>query len=165
MAINGFTNVSITSIERRFELSSSKSALIPAVYEIPSATLSVLVGYFATHGSKPRWIAFGVIFQAFGCLLFTLPHFLTDIYIPEAARETISSKTGLCGEHINVTSCSNQGNNDESISALSSYLYVFLLSQFMLGIGASTGVLSDPFLDESVKGKNSGMYIGMYPLY
>ncbi|XP_072021081.1 solute carrier organic anion transporter family member 4A1-like [Amphiura filiformis] len=154
MAVNGLTNVSITSIERRFELSSSKSALIPAVYEIPSSIFTVLVGYFGAHGSKPRWLAIGAILQGIGCIIFTLPHFLTDIYIPEQS----SSITNLCGEHNSTHSCTN--NDEETISSVSSNLYIFLMGQLMLGLGSSSYVFKYTFIDESVNDKVAGMYLG-----
>ncbi|XP_072020334.1 solute carrier organic anion transporter family member 4C1-like [Amphiura filiformis] len=159
MAVNGLTNVSITSIERRFELSSSKSALIPGVYEIPSSIFTVLVGYFGAHGSKPRWLAIGAILQGIGCIIFTLPHFLTDIYIPEQS----SSITNLCGEHNSTHSCTN--NDEETISSVSSNLYIFLIGQLMLGLGSSSSVLIMAFIDESVKDKVAGMYLGIAVMF
>ncbi|XP_072020333.1 solute carrier organic anion transporter family member 4C1-like [Amphiura filiformis] len=155
MVVNGITDVSITSIERRFELSSSKSALIPSIYVIPSSILGVLVGYFGTHGSKPRWLAIGAILQGIGCIIFTLPHFLTGVYIPEKS----SSITGLCGEHNSTPSCGN--NDEETISSLSSNLYIFILGQILLGLGSSSSVLLIAFIDESVKDKDVGVYLGI----
>ena len=60
MAVNGLINVVITTIERRFGLSSSQTGLIAGGYDIASFLLLVPVSYLGgrTNASKPRFVHF-----------------------------------------------------------------------------------------------------------
>ena len=80
MVVNGFVNVSITSIEKRFELSSRDSGLVASFYDIGYVLCSIPVGFFGGRGSKPRWLGFGALIMALGSFLLALPHFATDLY-------------------------------------------------------------------------------------
>ena len=160
ISINGFTNVSISSIERRFELSSSQTSLIPVAYEVSSSLLILIIGYFFAHGNKARWIASGGVVVGIGCIVFTLPHFLTETYIYQT-NENDTNNLHLCPNQENATSCANENSAGKSISSLSKYIYVFVLGQVILGMGnAPQNALQKVFLDDSVKAKNIGMYLG-----
>ncbi len=164
ISINGLTNVSITSIERRFELSSSESSLLPVMYEISSSILVLFIGYFFAHGNKPRWIASGGVILAVGCFVFALPHFLTSTYVYETTRDN-TTDVDLCPNENNDTSCQTEGSTSgsQSVSNLSKYLYVFMIGQLLLGAGhAPANALETVFLDESVKAKNIGIYLGKF---
>ncbi|XP_072036680.1 solute carrier organic anion transporter family member 4C1-like [Amphiura filiformis] len=163
LSINGLTNVAITSIEKRFELSSSQTALIPIMYEISSSVLIIVIGYFFAHGNKPRWIASGGIIVTVGCFVFALPHFLTGIYVYEGSGGNITNVM-LCPNENNATSCEANESIPEarSISRLSKYLYVFMVGQILMGVGnAPANALQTVYLDESVKAKNIGIYLGI----
>lgn len=58
MVVNGFINVVITTIERRFGLKSSETGLIAGGYDIASFLLLVPVSYLGgrAKASKPRYI-------------------------------------------------------------------------------------------------------------
>ena len=81
MAVSGFVNVNISSMERRFELSSSESGLIPSSYDIVSALSILPISYFGGLGSKPRYI--GILYFVFGvgAVGLSLPHFFTGLYV------------------------------------------------------------------------------------
>jgi len=57
MVVNGFVNVVITTIERRFGLKSSETGLIAGGYDIASFLLLVPVSYLGgrAKASKPRY--------------------------------------------------------------------------------------------------------------
>lgn len=57
MVVNGFINVVITTIERRFGLKSSETGLIAGGYDIASFLLLVPVSYLGgrSKASKPRY--------------------------------------------------------------------------------------------------------------
>lgn len=63
MVVNGFVNVVITTIERRFGLRSSQSGLVAGGYDIASFLCLVPVTYLGGRAgaSKPRWIAWGIV--------------------------------------------------------------------------------------------------------
>uniref|UniRef100_A0A8C6S169 Solute carrier organic anion transporter family member 4A1 n=1 Tax=Neogobius melanostomus TaxID=47308 RepID=A0A8C6S169_9GOBI len=77
--INGLVNTVVTSIERRFELSSSQTGLIVSSFDIASCVCLPFVSYFGNR-HKPRWLGWGIGIMGLGSLLFALPHFTTPPY-------------------------------------------------------------------------------------
>ncbi|XP_070533588.1 solute carrier organic anion transporter family member 4C1-like [Ptychodera flava] len=153
MVVNGFVYVSITSLEKRFELSSTLSGLIASSYDIAAAILVLFVSYFGAVGNKPRYLATGCVVMGIGSLIFALPHFTTGLY--EYERSTFS-ETCTLDLNSTVQDCR------ESKSGLSNYVYVFILGQLLHGMGATPlYTLGTSFQDESVSRKSSGFYIGI----
>jgi Na+/melibiose symporter-like transporter len=82
MVVNGFVNVVITTIERRFGLRSSQSGLVAGGYDIASFLCLIPVTYLGGRpgASKPRWLGWGILVMGIGSLVFTLPHFAVGPY-------------------------------------------------------------------------------------
>ena len=82
LVVNGFINVVITTIERRFGLRSAQTGLVASGYDIASFLCLVPVTYFGGRlgASKPRWLGWGVVVMGIGSLTFALPHFLVGQY-------------------------------------------------------------------------------------
>ncbi|XP_040186393.1 solute carrier organic anion transporter family member 4A1 [Rana temporaria] len=151
MVVNGFINTVITSIERRFDLHSYHSGLIASSYDIAACVCLTFVSYFGGNGHKPRWLGWGVLIMGVGSLVFALPHFSTGEYEVNFAEDT-----GLCpSNHTYGVS--------QRTSRLSYYRYVFMLGQFLHGIGATPlYTLGVTYLDENVKSSYSPVYIGIF---
>ena len=83
-----FTNVVISSIERRFGLHSTQSGIIAGSYDFGSLLAVIPVTYFGGRpgASKAAYIASGMFVMGSGSLLFASPHFLTDRSVLEVAR-------------------------------------------------------------------------------
>ena len=58
MAINGFVNVIITTLERRFGLSSTETGVIAGSYDIGSMISVIPISYFGAKlgTSKPKYV-------------------------------------------------------------------------------------------------------------
>ena len=80
MMTNAFVSVSITSVEKRFDIDSTDAGLIASVYDIASVICLIPVGYWGGHGSKPRWLGFGTLIMSVGVAIYALPHFTTGLY-------------------------------------------------------------------------------------
>ncbi|KAM9507560.1 solute carrier organic anion transporter family member 4C1 isoform 1-T1 [Guaruba guarouba] len=80
MVVNGLINISISTIEKRYELNSSLTGLISASYDISFCVLALFVSFFGERGHKPRWLAFSAFMLGLGSLIFSLPHFSSGKY-------------------------------------------------------------------------------------
>ncbi|XP_030181649.1 solute carrier organic anion transporter family member 4C1 isoform X11 [Lynx canadensis] len=149
IVVNGLVNVSISTIEKRYEMKSSTTGLISSSYDISFCVLSLFVSFFGERGHKPRWLAFASFMIGLGALVFSLPKFFSGKYQLGSLYEDTCSATR------NGTSCTS------SSSSLSNYLYVFILGQLLLGIGGTPlYTLGTAFIDDSVPTHKSSLYIG-----
>ncbi|KAI5612415.1 solute carrier organic anion transporter family member 4A1 isoform X1 [Silurus asotus] len=152
MIINGFINTVITSIERRFDLRSYQAGLIASSYDIAACVCLTFVSYFGGTGHKPRWLGWGVFVMALGSLVFALPQFTTPAYQPQVLEQT-----SLCSTN-HTEEC-----GDSKGTGLSSYRYIFMLGQFLHGVGATPlYTLGVTYLDENVKSNYAPVYISIF---
>ncbi|XP_041589272.1 solute carrier organic anion transporter family member 4A1 isoform X7 [Vulpes lagopus] len=151
MTVNGFINTVITSIERRYDLHSYQSGLIASSYDVAACLCLTFVSYFGGNGHKPRWLGWGVLVMGAGSLVFALPHFTAGAYDVQAA-----DGVGTCGANRSVA-CG------DGASGLSGYRLVFMLGQFLHGVGATPlYTLGVTYLDENVKSSYSPVYIATF---
>ena len=73
-AINGVANAGLPAIERQFQLTSSKSSLIPAAQDIGALILILFVSFIGGRYNKTVWIATGSLIMAVGSFVFVIPH-------------------------------------------------------------------------------------------
>uniref|UniRef100_A0A3Q3BFD5 Solute carrier organic anion transporter family member n=1 Tax=Kryptolebias marmoratus TaxID=37003 RepID=A0A3Q3BFD5_KRYMA len=152
MIVNGFINTVVTSIERRFDLRSYEAGLIASSYDIATCLCLAFVSYFGGTGHKPRWLGWGVLIMALGSLVFALPHFTAPPYLvnmPEQTGMCSANRTSLC--------------QDADAGGLSGYRFVFMLGQFLHGMGATPlYTLGVTYLDENVNSNYGPVYIGIF---
>ncbi|XP_073859363.1 solute carrier organic anion transporter family member 4A1 isoform X15 [Macaca fascicularis] len=151
MTVNGFINTVITSLERRYDLHSYQSGLIASSYDIAACLCLTFVSYFGGSGHKPRWLGWGVLVMGTGSLVFALPHFTAGRYEVEAdtgVRTCPANPSVACADHT---------------SGLYRYQLVFMLGQFLHGMGATPlYTLGVTYLDENVKSSYSPVYIAIF---
>ncbi|KAK7884706.1 hypothetical protein WMY93_027829 [Mugilogobius chulae] len=151
VTINGLVNAVITTLERRFGLSSSETGLIVSSYDIASCVGLPFVSYFGGNGHKPRWLGCGFIIMGLGAFIFALPHFTTPPY-----QVTAPEKSLLCLAN------STDFSQNKAADGLSNYYYVFVLGQLLHGLGAAPlFTLGFTFLDENVKATNAPVFMGV----
>ncbi|VDN37259.1 unnamed protein product [Gongylonema pulchrum] len=80
LLVNGLVPSAITSIERRFQFSSSAIGRIMQFYDFGYVLLCIPVSYFGGRHSKPMVLAVGLLLMALGSFIFTMPHNLSDSY-------------------------------------------------------------------------------------
>ncbi|NXA32040.1 SO4C1 protein, partial [Eudromia elegans] len=154
IVVNGLINISISTIEKRYELNSSLTGLISASYDIAFCVLSLFISFFGERGHKPRWLAFSAFMLGLGSLIFALPHFSSGKYHYGAKLEDTCQIPG--------TTSANSTCSASTKSPLSNYLYVFILAQLLLGVGGTPlYTLGTAFIDDSVPKHKSSLYIGI----
>jgi len=78
--VNGLIGATISSVERRFALSSSQSAWIASSYEIAGAPAVLIIGYFGSALHRPVWMGVGLVTLGVSYFIYTIPHFAAPLY-------------------------------------------------------------------------------------
>lgn len=148
--VNGINNVSTTSVERRFQLPSSRVGMVSSAYDLSAAILGVFISFLGSGRQKARWLSMACIVMSIGSFVMALPHFTSSQY------EWGKDVTLTCSTEESRTSC---GGED---SDLQHYLYVLILGQLLHGIGGTTlYTVGVSLIDDSVSASSSPLYIGI----
>ena len=165
-----------TSIERRFEMSSSSTGLLLSLYDIGHTLAVITVGYCGAHRHKPRWTAVGVGASALAMLLMAAPNF---IYGEEAVGERLEASDPMllaCHKQtfIPLTKLLAPGEKrvrsrldalaavcDESEGHTGAMVFLSV-GQLLSGIAAAPfNTLAYIYIDDNVHPRQSPFYLGM----
>ena len=62
----GFTSVVLSSLERRYRLSSTAAGFIASTFDISVLVSVLFISYFGGKGHKPRWLGVSLLIQGLG---------------------------------------------------------------------------------------------------
>ncbi|KAM6171939.1 solute carrier organic anion transporter family member 2B1 [Erethizon dorsatum] len=167
LMISGYLKSSISTVEKRFGLSSQTSGLLAAFNEVGNTALIVLVSYFGSRVHRPRMIGYGAFLVALAGLLMSLPHFISEPYrydhtSPEDMPQ--DSEASLC---LPTASAPAPDSSNGSCSSFTEVRHVtvvgvMFVAQTLLGVG---GVPIQPFgisyIDDFAHRSNSPLYLGI----
>ncbi|KAL8561510.1 hypothetical protein ACOMHN_057204 [Nucella lapillus] len=150
MVVNGFVNVVISTVERRFELSSTESGIIASCYDIAAVLCLIPLTYFGGRGRKPVYLAVGMVVLGIGSFVFSIPHFTDGLYEVRHAQDSMCTGT-------NGSFCVSGD------TSLSNYRLVFYLGQLLHGAGATPlYTLGTTYLDDNLPVASTAMYQGIF---
>ncbi|XP_028034167.1 solute carrier organic anion transporter family member 4A1-like isoform X1 [Bombyx mandarina] len=156
MVVNGFVNVVITTIEKRFGLRSMQTGVIAGGYDMASFACLAPVTYLGgrSGSSKPRWLGWGVLLMGTGSLLFALPHFLVPPH-----RVANEDADDICVLNRTLDRCEEDTPAEGGAWAVA----IFVFAQLLHGAGATPlFTLGVTYIDENVSKKMSSVYLGVY---
>nr|XP_057944016.1 solute carrier organic anion transporter family member 2B1 isoform X2 [Doryrhamphus excisus] len=161
LLVSGYMKSSISTIERRYGLSSQKSGLLAAFNEVGNTLLIVFVSFLGSRLHRPRVIGCGALLACLASLLMALPHFLSRRY--EYSDIISKNMSGLCQmESPLVAPTSSQDCGRQESPADNGIYPLLLLAQLLLGIAS---VPIQPFgisyIDDHASKKNSPLYLGI----
>ncbi|XP_072509655.1 solute carrier organic anion transporter family member 1B1-like isoform X1 [Notamacropus eugenii] len=161
---------SITQIERRFGITTSKAGLIDGSFEIGNLLVITLVSHFGAKSHIPRIIGIGCLLMGTGSMLTALPHFLMGNY----RYNSVLNINPLDNSTVPYTHCSNDfnspGNNRSSILLESgckresgSLMWIYIMiGNILRGVGESPiGPLGITYIDNFAKEGHSTFYLGI----
>ncbi|KAM5181920.1 solute carrier organic anion transporter family member 2B1-like isoform 1-T2 [Mantella aurantiaca] len=163
LLLTGYLRSTISTIEKRFGLSSQTSGILSSFNEIGNTILIVFVSYFGSRVHRPRFIGFGAVVVCIAGFIMCLPHFIMGQYEYDKSHASVySNTTDVCQPGI-----TNLGDsNDQCVRKMgrenSDVLSILFIGQILLGIG---GVPIQPFgisyIDDYASKRNSPLYIGI----
>lgn len=161
MIATGLTAAGLTSLEKRFKLSSKQSGMIIAANDVSALLLIIFISYFGGHRNKARWLGVGALVTSLGCLLFALPHLLVGKYLPLQFEDTATGDMCLfntTGIQSTVETCTEA----KGYTAWK-YMLVFIGAKLLLGAGTTPlFTLGPAYIDENVNPKVAPMYLGVW---
>uniref|UniRef100_A0A3B4GTL4 Solute carrier organic anion transporter family member n=1 Tax=Pundamilia nyererei TaxID=303518 RepID=A0A3B4GTL4_9CICH len=152
----------ISTIERRYGLSSYSSGTISSLHEvgISNSILIVFVSYFGNRVHRPRIIGVGGLLMAISAMMLTLPHFLSQ---PYEYGSVLHNRHEMC--NLQSTSNSTQSCNRDETRRLTDTNNLWLLmasAQLLFGVGS---VPIQPYgisyIDDFAGPANSPLYIAI----
>eukprot|EP00057_Strongylocentrotus_purpuratus_P026268 XP_011680742.1 PREDICTED: solute carrier organic anion transporter family member 4A1 [Strongylocentrotus purpuratus] len=169
MTSYGMVSIAVTTIEKRFQLTSFQSGIILSAYQFASMFFTVFITYIGEQRHKPLWVGWGSMFLALGSILFTLPHFLSDFYNPED-RSSGGSDQAVCplsnlsmGVAMDTCGGGNETESGGDGGDPSRFLWLFVLAQLCNSLAAApVFTLGVTYLDDNLSTKTFGLYMGIF---
>ncbi|KAH8293139.1 hypothetical protein KR044_006619 [Drosophila immigrans] len=168
--------VTLTTLERRFKITSQTTGIVLSGNEISQILLSLILSYIGGQRNRPRWIAWGIAICGLSCFILVLPHFIygagedvlmltkeyqdalqnaTTYNFTLASANALKSQAGqLCG----------MGSSQQDCDTLFNYVPLVLIfcSQFVLGIGNTMYyALGQTYLDDNTKRTNTPLMLSI----
>ncbi|XP_069409203.1 solute carrier organic anion transporter family member 2B1 isoform X2 [Ovis canadensis] len=166
LMISGYLKSSISTVEKRFGLSSQTSGLLAAFNEVGNTALIVFVSYFGSRVHRPRLIGCGAILAALAGILMTVPHFISEPYRYDHTSPDMSQdfEASLCLPSNKALSSASSNSSCSSYTEARHLAVVGIMftAQTLLGVG---GVPIQPFgisyIDDFSHNSNSPLYLGV----
>ncbi|XP_044534084.1 solute carrier organic anion transporter family member 1B3-like [Gracilinanus agilis] len=164
-----FMKSSITQIERRFGLTTSKAGLIDGSFEIGNSLLITLISHYGAKSHIPRVIGTGCIVMGIGSILIAIPHFFMGYYRYDTSLnvKTLNSTVSYIPCKTDQYSAGNMtsqiilesGCKNESSSPM--WIYV-MMGNILRGIGETPlQPLGITYIDNFANEGHASFYIGI----
>ncbi|CAN8018146.1 unnamed protein product, partial [Ixodes persulcatus] len=159
-AYKSYTVGTLSTLERRFGLSTGSIAVILVAESISPVFLDVFMGYVAGWMSRPKMLSLGMMVVSASSILVTLPYAMygpaTTLLSKGVDGFEDAGKLEFCGSRPPDLPCS--ANDPTGVTTSLPFVILFVAS-FMNGIGQSVlHVAGNSYMDDSIKKKNSPMY-------
>lgn len=136
------------SVQRSLGLTATDWGLINTLFEVFAVGFTVITAYFGGRAHIPRFLSFCLLAFCFGCVIFTVPHFV--FYRGMGTR--FNSFFDICS----VTSVCPEGQNTQKTATL----LVFIAAQSCIALGASAlWILGPIYMDRHVTQSSMSLYL------
>ncbi|KAL1023374.1 hypothetical protein UPYG_G00040030 [Umbra pygmaea] len=150
----------ITTIERRFGLSSVSSGTISSLHEVGNTVLIVFVSYLGCRVHRPRLIGLGGLLMSVSAFILALPHFVSQ---PYKFDSTMHDRQDLCSLRVSSNMTEACGTSEtKRIEETNNLWLLMAIAQLLFGVGS---VPIQPFgisyVDDFAGQGNSPLYIAI----
>ena len=176
MISSGYISAIMTSLQRQFNMPTSKIGLILSSFDIISIFAVPIISYLGAKTNRPRLMAIFSLIYVFGCVIFTLPYFLGPKYIINSSNIKVNytdeqsvmyQDYDLCVKTFNTNSSiiTTRYNND-TIACLNSNdntwtYYIFIIGQLAMSLGVSPLFsLGLTYLCDNIEERSQALYTG-----
>ncbi|XP_069748271.1 solute carrier organic anion transporter family member 2B1 isoform X3 [Narcine bancroftii] len=97
LLVSGYMKSIISTVEKRFGMSSQNSGMLSSLNEIGSTVLIVFVSYFGSRIHRPRLIGCGGIVVSVAAFTMAVPHFLMAHYVYDRVAARILFAVSVLG--------------------------------------------------------------------
>ncbi|OAF72103.1 hypothetical protein A3Q56_00098 [Intoshia linei] len=150
MVVAGLISISLTTLEKRFGLTSKMTGFVAVSCDITVVTVLMPVTAYGTYFHKIRMIASSAIFLAIGSVLFIMPQMISK---PYNITEFSSLTYDVCDKTVTRV---------EIFTNTLMPIFFFILGQLFHGIVVATmNTISFLIIDDNVSPKRSSIYIGV----
>eukprot|EP00058_Branchiostoma_floridae_P006556 XP_002592044.1 hypothetical protein BRAFLDRAFT_79633 [Branchiostoma floridae] len=124
LIVGGLVNTSLSTIERRYRLSSSQLGLIVTSNDIITSCILFIITYLVrSRRAKIKFLSAGALILTTGAIIWILPHFMVGLYNYGALVEKACDPAG-----------DGAGSEcDDGQRGLSSYMFMFIAAQVFFG--------------------------------
>ncbi|KAI8492284.1 sodium-independent organic anion transmembrane transporter [Branchiostoma belcheri] len=154
LIVGGLISTSLSTIERRYRLSSKQLGLIVTSNDIFTGCIFFVITYLVrTRRGKIRFLSAGALIMTTAAVIWILPHFLVGLYNYGALVEkTCDPRADGRGSEC-----------EEGERGLSSYMYMFIAAELLFGTSSIPLYTFSADLIESAAPPNSGgFYLGIF---
>ncbi|XP_039275569.1 solute carrier organic anion transporter family member 74D [Nilaparvata lugens] len=156
-ACYSYLNGTITTIEKRFRISSKTTGIIMVGNDISVLFITILLSYYAGRGHRPRWVAMGIYTVVVFCLMNALPHLLYGpgedalLLTKEYGSKSNMSVSVFEKENRRTLCQSEAGDVDCSNGSMAPAVILFI-AQLISGVGGSLYfTLGVSYMDDNIK--------------
>ncbi|KAH9368282.1 hypothetical protein HPB48_008052 [Haemaphysalis longicornis] len=160
----------LTSLEKRFSISSRVSSIILVADDFSPLLATVVFLVFLRRTSMPNWISGGIILSFVGALASYLPYAIFGVgtHLLEhpggspgsMGAATLQFCTDSGSGNVTQTPVDHCASHDSDWSTAGAVVLLFL-GNFLNGLGGvSCYVVGATYMDDNVKKKNSAIYFG-----
>jgi len=150
MIISGMVPGVVTSIEKRYGLSSTQSGTILQAYGLAKMLFTIPLSYIAGKGHMPHFLGYATLITAMSSLLFALPHFVTPPYSPSQ-----SGFDGLCGNDPTALQC----NGEKEVDVFGIFYVALFINGMAAGLLYTTG---SSYIEQNAPKNKRSVYMGIF---
>ena len=158
MVVSGYSSGVLTTIERRYDLSSSDIGFIVSSYDIASLCAGIVVSYYGDQKNRATWLGRGCLLICLGSIVWSLPYFMGGPYVIQTQINSTDSVEFLCDP--SVKPMPKQCSDSELVSEEWAF-GIFLVAFALVGLGSSPIYsLGATYLYDNVKSSQYPVYAG-----